>query len=129
VALVVYVMSAWWPLAPARVAGVPSHGTRAHHAFVVHLLHAAQADLARRFAADIVDKFAGLAYGFNTSGVPGFDEGGLHLECTLHAEFESGDHVIVVGLVEASERLHDFEPLVYARHTFFSPGAQALAVQ
>lgn len=48
-------------------------------AFAVHLLHTAQGNVARCFAADIVDKFAGLAYGFNTAGIPCLDEAGLCL--------------------------------------------------
>jgi flavin reductase (DIM6/NTAB) family NADH-FMN oxidoreductase RutF len=102
---------------------------RARQAFAVHVLHAAQASLARRFAADMADKFAGLAYGFNAAGVPCLGEAELRLECTLHAEIEGGDHVIFVGLVDAAEQVHDFAPLVYVRRTFFSLGAQAMEGQ
>ena len=101
---------------------------RERSAFAVHLLDNAQANLARRFAADLVEKFDGSRYRFNAAGVPCLEDVGLRLECTLHAELDGGDHVIFVGLVQAAPQLKDFEPLVYARRNFFALGAQPVEV-
>src|SRR5436190_1742652 len=101
---------------------------RDRKAFAVHLCTSEQATLARRFAADVVEKFAGSNYSFNASGVPCLEDAGLRLECTLHAELEGGDHVIFVGLVQAAPQLNEFEPLIYARRNFFSLATEPLEV-
>jgi flavin reductase (DIM6/NTAB) family NADH-FMN oxidoreductase RutF len=101
---------------------------RSRRAFAVHLCTSEQALLARRFAADVVEKFDGSNYSFNAAGVPCLEDAGLRLECTLHAELEGGDHVIFVGLVQAAPQLKPFEPLVYARRNFFSLASEPLEV-
>jgi flavin reductase ActVB len=101
---------------------------RRRKAFAVHLCTSEQANLARRFAADVTEKFDGSNYRFNASGVPCLEDVGLRLECTLHAELEGGDHVIFVGLVQAAPQLKEFEPLVYARRNFFSLATEPIEV-
>ena len=98
---------------------------RDRKAFAVHLCTSEQATLARRFAADVVEKFAGSNHSYNASGVPCLEDVGLRLECTLHAELDGGDHIIFVGLVQAAPQLNEFEPLIYARRNFFSSGVRA----
>jgi flavin reductase ActVB len=101
---------------------------RDRKAFAVHLCTSEQSTLARRFAADVVEKFDGSRHSYNASGVPCLEEAGLRLECTLNAELEGGDHVIFVGLVQAAPQLNEFEPLIYARRNFFSLAAEPLEV-
>jgi flavin reductase (DIM6/NTAB) family NADH-FMN oxidoreductase RutF len=101
---------------------------RQRQAFAVHLCTSEQATLARRFAADVAEKFDGSNYSFNAAGVPCLEDAGLRLECTLHAELDGGDHVIFIGLVQAAPQLNDFEPLIYARRNFFSLAAEPLEV-
>ena len=101
---------------------------RQREAFAVHLCTSEQATLARRFAADLVEKFDGSNYSFNAAGVPCLEDAGLRLECTLHAELDGGDHVIFVGLVHAAPQLNQFEPLIYARRNFFSLAAEPIEV-
>ena len=69
-----------------------------------------------------LDKFEAAPYTFNEAGVPCLDQCALRLECTLSAEHEGGDHIILIGLVNAAERRADFESLVFARRGFFSLG-------
>src|SRR6476620_545088 len=66
--------------------------SRQRQAFAVHLCTSEQATLARRSAADVVEKFDGSNYSFNAAGVPCLEDVGLRLECTLHTELEGGDH-------------------------------------
>jgi flavin reductase (DIM6/NTAB) family NADH-FMN oxidoreductase RutF len=101
---------------------------RERKAFAVHLCTAEQATLARRFAADVVEKFDGSNYSYNASGVPCLEDVGLRLECTLHAELEGGDHIIFVGLVQAAPQLKDFQPLLYAQRNFFSLASEPIEV-
>src|SRR5690349_4773299 len=86
---------------------------RRRKAFAVHICTSEQAGLARRFAADVVEKFDGADYRFNAAGVPCLADVGLRLDCTLHAELGGGDHIIVVGHVHAAPQVKDFEPLVH----------------
>lgn len=90
-------------------------------AFAVHILAAGQADLARRFASDAADKFAGLAYEVSDRGVP-YLRDCARLDCDLEDEYPGGDHSIVIGRVTAVHVVEGFEPLVYARRGFFALG-------
>lgn len=101
---------------------------RRRRAFAVHICTSEQASLARRFGADLVEKFDGFGYSFNASGVPCLDDVGLRLECTLHSDLEGGDHIILVGHVQAAPQSKEFEPLVHARRSFFSLGPEPLEV-
>jgi flavin reductase ActVB len=95
---------------------------RERRAFCVQFLDRSQVQLARRFATDHADKFDHEAFSLNEVGVPCLDSCCLRLECTLESDYAGGDHVIFVGRVAASKRVGDFEPLVYARRSFFSLG-------
>lgn len=68
-------------------------------AFAVHVLTAEHAALARRFATDGTDKFAGLAVTWAPSGVPLLRDCPHWIECVVDAEHAGGDHVILVGRV------------------------------
>src|SRR5262245_55219870 len=81
---------------------------RQRRAFTVQFLDESQGRLARHFAADIEDKFAETPYTLNEAGVPSLDDCRLRLECSLHAEYEGGDHEIFVGRVERAVRSDGF---------------------
>jgi flavin reductase (DIM6/NTAB) family NADH-FMN oxidoreductase RutF len=98
---------------------------RQRGAFAVHILERSQAQLARQFAADHVDKFQAGTYGLNGSGVPYLLNCQDRLDCSLENEFTGGDHQILVGRVEAISRADGFEPLVYAQRGFFELGGSA----
>jgi flavin reductase ActVB len=95
---------------------------RQRKAFCVQFLDQSQVGMARRFAADVADKFEDEPFSLNEDGVPCLDRCHLRLECRLEYEYAGGDHVIFVGRVSEARRLSEFEPLVYARRTFFSLG-------
>jgi flavin reductase ActVB len=96
---------------------------RQRQAFVVHILERTQAALARTFATDNAEKFAGATYSFNAAGVPCLDGCPSLLECRLEAEVPGGDHIILIGLVEAARPSAHFEPLVYAQRDFYELGS------
>jgi flavin reductase (DIM6/NTAB) family NADH-FMN oxidoreductase RutF len=95
--------------------------------FGVSLLAANQADIARRFAIKAPDKAAGTALEDGvTLPVPLIVGALAQIECRTSQIFISGDHAIMVGLVEDARTLA-LEPLLYFRRQFgrFVPFADA----
>lgn len=87
-------------------------------AFGVSLLSASQAGIAARFADKGADKRAGTRFETGaTLGVPLIADSLAQIECLTSQIFVSGDHAIVVGLVEAA-RTFDGEPLLYFARRF-----------
>jgi 3-hydroxy-9,10-secoandrosta-1,3,5(10)-triene-9,17-dione monooxygenase reductase component len=94
--------------------------------FCVNILGAEQSGLCRAFAvrsAQRPDKFAGVRYGAapvtgspRLAGVPAW------IDCTIHAVHTGGDHLIVVGRVEAlgteEEAASAAGPLIFHRGSF-----------
>jgi flavin reductase ActVB len=82
-------------------------------AFGVSLLRASQADVAARFAVKGADKAVGTSFETGaTLAVPLVTGSLAQLECTTSQIFISGDHAIVVGLVEAAHTSSG-DPLLY----------------
>jgi len=82
--------------------------------FAVNLLSAKQQDLSNRFASkqDEFRRFEGLDCGRAETGAPLIPGALVSLDCRVHATHDSGDHVIVVGRVEAIVK-GEGDPLVY----------------
>jgi flavin reductase ActVB len=88
--------------------------------FGVSLLSARQADVARRFATKGADKIADTRFDIGqTLNVPLIAESLAQIECLTNQIFISGDHAIVVGLVEAA-CTRAGEPLLYFARRFGS---------
>jgi 4-nitrophenol 2-monooxygenase / 4-nitrocatechol 4-monooxygenase, reductase component len=87
--------------------------------FAVCLLASGQAELARRFAASLPDRFAGIALERTREGMPLIAQSVAHLVCNLVNHVEAGDHVVVFGGVDAT-RIADAPPLVVFRGAFGS---------
>lgn len=70
--------------------------------FCVNVLGAHQGDLCRGFAVSGSDKFAGVAHEPSpVSGSPRLTGATAWIDCTIHAVHTGGDHLIVVGRVDA----------------------------
>jgi flavin reductase (DIM6/NTAB) family NADH-FMN oxidoreductase RutF len=94
---------------------------QAAEAFTVNLLAAGRDELALRFATKGDDKFSDLAWedpSLAQAGPVLVGDSVAYAVCTTHSEFEAGDHLIVVGLVEDAASDHEAAPLVYARRRF-----------
>lgn len=99
---------------------------RERRAFAVHVLTAEQAALARRFATDGTDKFAGLAVTWSPSGVPILRDCPHWIECLVEAEHPGGDHIIVVGrVVGAAPGAAPAGVLVYHQRAYRALGERA----
>jgi 3-hydroxy-9,10-secoandrosta-1,3,5(10)-triene-9,17-dione monooxygenase reductase component len=70
--------------------------------FCVNVLGAGQQALCRAFAASGTDKFAGVEHDpAPVSGAPRLAGALAWIDCTIHAVHTGGDHLIVVGRVNA----------------------------
>ncbi|MFF5479038.1 flavin reductase family protein [Streptomyces sp. NPDC012935] len=70
--------------------------------FCVNVLSAGQGELCRAFAMSGTDKFAGVTYdAAPVSGSPRLAGTLAWIDCTIHAVHTGGDHLIVVGRVDA----------------------------
>ncbi|MEU0008459.1 flavin reductase family protein [Streptomyces sp. NPDC006314] len=87
--------------------------------FCVNVLGAGQGELCRAFAVSGADKFAGVAYDpAPVSGSPRLAGAAAWIDCTLHAVHTGGDHLIVVGRVDALGEEGPGEPLLFHRGRF-----------
>ncbi|MEV6754859.1 flavin reductase family protein [Streptomyces sp. NPDC051214] len=87
--------------------------------FCVNILGADQGDLCRGFAVSGADKFAGVVYdAAPVSGSPRLAGVPAWIDCTIQAVHTGGDHLIVVGRVDALDATDDGEPLLFHRGKF-----------
>lgn len=98
-------------------------GIRSHQAlssasrFVVNILSSEQLDVSSRFASPLEDRFDGVEWRGGIEGQPVIEGALASLECTIHSNFEGGDHTIFVGRVE-SISVSDRAPLLYFKSTY-----------
>ncbi|MFJ4625159.1 flavin reductase family protein [Streptomyces sp. NPDC088847] len=88
--------------------------------FCVNVLGAHQGELCRGFAVSGTDKFAGVPYDASpVSGSPRLADAAAWVDCTIHAVHTGGDHLIVVGRVDAlGADEGDGAPLLFHRGRF-----------
>ena len=88
--------------------------------FCVNILGADQGELCRAFAVSGADKFAGVAHDPTpASGSPRLAGAAAWIDCTIHAVHTGGDHLIVVGRVNALGSTEASEgPLLFHRGRF-----------
>ncbi len=90
--------------------------------FAIHVLGRGQMALAQRFARSGID-FDGLDTASGHGDAPLFDGCAARFECRHAAQYDGGDHLIVVGEVLRLEE-NDLAPLVYhcGSYTGITPG-------
>ncbi|MEU3738431.1 flavin reductase family protein [Streptomyces sp. NPDC032198] len=87
--------------------------------FCVNVLGADQGALCRGFAVSGADKFAGVVYdAAPVTGSPRLAGVPAWIDCTIQAVHTGGDHLIVVGRVDALGATDDGEPLLFHRGKF-----------
>jgi 3-hydroxy-9,10-secoandrosta-1,3,5(10)-triene-9,17-dione monooxygenase reductase component len=117
-------------LAPPMVLFCPARTSRAWPLmeeagfFCVNLLAKDQEELSGRMATKADEKFEGVAWSTSKNGAPVLDGVLGHVDCTVHAVHEAGDHYVVVGRVDALEVGDADAPLVFFRGGYggFAPG-------
>ncbi|GAA4686767.1 flavin reductase family protein [Streptomyces chumphonensis] len=80
--------------------------------FAVHLLGADDAGLAERFARSGTDRFAGTPHAYRDGGLPVLGAAPVWLAARVRARHAVGDHLLVVGEVEAGAVRRTTSPLV-----------------
>ncbi|MER5869844.1 flavin reductase family protein [Streptomyces sp. NPDC002044] len=87
--------------------------------FCVNILGAEQGALCRSFAVSGADKFAGVAHQpAPVTGSPQLDAVPAWIDCRIHAVHTGGDHLIVVGRVEAMGAAGEGAPLLFHKGRF-----------
>lgn len=106
-----------WSL--ARAAGsMASFSTGSHYA--INVLAADQQELAQRFAAKGVDRWAGVSFLDGLAGAPLLTGAAATFECYNRSRYEEGDHVIFVGEVERCQHRADASPLLFHGGRFYA---------
>lgn len=106
-----------WSLSRAA-ASMPAFSTGSHYA--INILGADQQDLARRFAAKGVDRFADVDFVEGAGGAPILAGAAASFECFNRSRYEEGDHVIFVGEVERCTHREGASPLLYHGGKFYA---------
>ena len=84
--------------------------------FAVNILAEDQEALCRTFATKGADKFRGAGWKpAPTTGAPVLQGVLAWIDCTLEAEHDGGDHLIVVGRVHGLEIVREGRPLLFYR--------------
>ncbi|MFC4396464.1 flavin reductase family protein [Arthrobacter sedimenti] len=83
--------------------------------FAVNILPAEHQHLAGQFARPGAERFAGVSHTSSPLGNPLLDNALAWIDCDLHAEYDGGDHSIVVAAVRHLHARHDAEPLLFFR--------------
>ena len=96
--------------------------------FTVNILPAGHQHLAGQFARSGTDKFAGVSHTPSPLGNPILDDALAWIDCELHAEYDGGDHTIVVAAVRHLSARADAEPLLFfkGRYAGLAPAGRLL---
>lgn len=85
----------------------------------INVLAGPQGELCRQFSKSGTDKFAGVAHSPASNGAPFIHEALAHVEATVEAEHDAGDHTIVVCRVTGLDvHAADHGPLLFYRGGF-----------
>ena len=106
-----------WSLARAA-ASLAAFSTGSHYA--INVLASDQQDLALRFAARDVDRFAGVQFQPGVAGAPLLAGVAASFECFNRSRYEEGDHVIFVGEVERCAHRAGASPLLFHGGRFYT---------
>jgi flavin reductase (DIM6/NTAB) family NADH-FMN oxidoreductase RutF len=88
---------------------------QAARAFCVNILGEGQEALCRLMATKGADKFAEVPWEASVNGSPVLAGGLAWIDCTIEAEHDAGDHVIVVGRVHELGFEEEGSPLLFFR--------------
>ena len=88
--------------------------------YAINILAADQQELARRFAAKGVDRWAGVEFTEGHGGAPLLAGAAATFECFNRSRYDEGDHVIFVGEVERCAHRTSASPLLYHGGKFYA---------
>jgi flavin reductase (DIM6/NTAB) family NADH-FMN oxidoreductase RutF len=91
--------------------------------FSINILAEEQGDISGLFATQSPNKFRQAAWHHGPAGTPLIDAALAWFECARHESIEAGDHVILIGRVEAFD-CRDGRPLGYLEGRYFRLGLE-----
>ena len=86
--------------------------------FCVNILGEHQEHVSRQFAQSGTDKFSSVRWYWSDNGNPRLDDCISHIECTLEAVHEAGDHRIAVGRVGSLSLGSPTHPLIFFKGAY-----------
>lgn len=95
--------------------------------FAINVLAEGQKDVSNTFARPVEDRFAAVAWKKGPHGSPVFGDVSAWFDCSMHKTVEAGDHVILIGRVEAFDT-STHPGLGYARGAYVTAAAEAEAL-
>ncbi len=95
--------------------------------FAVNVLSEAQKEVSNTFARPVEDRFSVVDWRPGPHGSPIFEEVSAWFDCSMFRTVEAGDHLILMGKVEAYEN-NTHPGLGYARGAYVTPAAEAEAL-
>ncbi len=95
--------------------------------FAVNILAEDQKDVSNTFARPVEDRFAAVDWQKGPNGAPVFKGVSAWFDCSMFNRVEAGDHLILIGKVEAFEN-NTHPGLGYARGAYVTPAAEAEAL-
>lgn len=95
--------------------------------FAINVLSETQKEVSNTFARPVEDRFAAVDWRTGPHGAPVFEGVSAWFDCSMHKTVEAGDHLILIGKVEA---YHDsaHPGLGYARGAYVTAAAEAEAL-
>ena len=120
-------------LDPPLVLVCLANGSKNYHAltqasgFAVNILAEDQKDISNTFARPSEDRFAAVDWQKGPQGSPILAGVSAWFDCSMHKTVEAGDHVILIGKVEAFDT-STAPGLGYARGAYVTPAAEAEAL-
>ncbi|MEY4344649.1 MAG: hypothetical protein RL032_481 [Pseudomonadota bacterium] len=88
--------------------------------YAINILGSDQQALARQFAAQGTDRFAGVQFDNSSTGAPLLHGAVATFECFNRSRYDEGDHVIFVGEVERCTHREGASPLLYHGGKFYA---------
>lgn len=82
--------------------------------FGINVLGSTQQALSSRFASrSVEDRFAGVGWTLQSSGVPWLEGAVARFACDIHGIHDAGDHLVFIGHVRHFDTNAETEPLLY----------------
>lgn len=91
---------------------------RAEH-YAINLLHQGQDTISSKFGRAAVDKWDGVEFEGGVGGVRVISDALATFQCKSYAQYDGGDHVILVGqVISLTRAIHRPSPLVFFRGAY-----------
>ena len=95
--------------------------------FAINILGETQIEVSNTFARPVEDRFANVTWHKGPNGSPILQDVCAWFDCSMHKSVEAGDHVILIGQVEAFDSTTT-PGLGYARGAYVTPSTAAEAL-